>query len=639
MAGALLSKLTEIPTDTHMILRAGSPRPCRKILSLSKGGVEVQAPKPLPKRFPSQMPQACPGDGYAAKPLPHTLPHPLVLLKASTMLFRIVLTAAICLAAIGNAAAQDSYLMKGDEIFMLGDSVGSQDGHQDHMKWILDTLYPDAGIKIVNAGSGGKSSGSAITGLEMYPATGKRAIVTVMYGLNDLRWNWSDMGVKVTNFVQNMTRTIELAREKKLSLIFLRETHLTRGAAVDHYAAALTAALEMLLNAQDVLAAEHNVPVIDVMGAYRRAHQKSWVKDLEYRFAPDMIHPIQPGHAAVATELLRAMGVGLPLGNTERGPLHLAADSPIRLEAIDQDTIVPEDGTLTVHVRCRNLSGKKIRGAVTLVAAPHKETKPVEISTYGMEVLDFEIPAAKMQERWRIMPLYMAFAGDGLFAAEHALFQHVRITPADKPFTVTAEDFGDWERMKPKTPTCPLTRAVAIYATDWMSIEFTWIDTNVVVARPGASRANGRTTEKPLDLDANGAQSCDAVEFMFDLRPNESTGRFNCAVGQTPGGVVRLGIYRITEGDRMTAKLMLPAGLKPHTVSLEQRAPDTFILNFKLPPAEETISWSMRVTDADDWGKGKLHQLTGKRYMASEPMGYIRHGTNDKPAVFFRVGY
>ncbi|NQT92410.1 MAG: SGNH/GDSL hydrolase family protein [Lentisphaerae bacterium] len=561
------------------------------------------------------------------------------MLRATKRLLRIILTAAVCAAAVGSVSAQHAYLLEGDEIFMLGDSVGSQDGHQDHMKWILDALYPDAGIKIVNAGSGGKSSGSAITGLEMYPATGKRAIVTVMYGLNDLRWNWSDMDVKVTNFVQNMTRTIELAREKKLSLIFLRETHLTRGAAVDHYAAALTAALEMLLNAQDVLAAENNVPVIDVLGAYRRAHQESWIKDLEYRFAPDMIHPIQPGHAAVATEILRAFGVGLPLGDAARGPLHLAADSPIRLEAVDQNTIIPEDGRLAVRIRCRNLSNKKVKGTVTLVAAPHKQAKTVEISGYGMQVLDFEIPVAEMQDRWRIMPLYMVFAGDGLFTAEHALFQHVRITPADKPFTVTAEDFGDWERIKPKTPTCPVTRAVAIYATDWMSIEFKWPDQKVVAARPETKRADGRVTKKPLDLNANGAQLCDAVEFMFDLRPKESTGRFNCAVGQTPRGVVRLGIYKITEGDETPAKLMLPVGLKPEMVSLEQRDPDTFILNFKLPPAEETISWSMRVTDADDWGKGRLHQLTGKRYMASEPMGYIRHGRSNEPAVFFRVGY
>jgi len=85
---------------------------------------------------------------------------------------------------------------------------------------------------------------------------------------------------------------------------------------------------------------------------------------------------------------------------------------------------------------------------------------------------------------------------------------------------------------------------------------------------------------------------------------------------------------------------MLPAGLRKEMVSLEQRDADTFILNFKLASAaEETISWSMRVTDADDFGKGTLHQLTGKRFMSSEPMGYIRHGRNTTPSILFRIGY
>jgi len=379
--------------------------------------------------------------------------------------------------------------------------------------------------------------------------------------------------------------------------------------------------------------------VIDVMNAYRRAHQKSWIRDLEYRFAPDMIHPIQPGHAAVATEILRAMGVGLPLGVKQRGSFHLAADSSIRLEAVDQNMIVPEDGLLTVRVRCRNLSGKEVEGSVTLVAAPHKEARNVKISAYGMREVYFGIPVEKMQDRWRIMPLYMIFAGEGLFAAEHALFQYVRVTPAGKPYEVTADHFGDWERVIPEKATCPVTRAIANYGEDGMRIAFTWIDATVVPARPGFKDGNGKIVEKALDLNENGAQLCDAVEFMFDLRPKDSMGRFNCAVGQTPKGIVRLGVYKIEHDGKNIARLILPDGMNPERVSLEQEEGDTWILHIKTPPMAETISWSMRVTDADEFGKGKLHQLTGKRFMSSEPMGYIRHGRGDETAVFFRVGY
>jgi len=254
-------------------------------------------------------------------------------------------------------------------------------------------------------------------------------------------------------------------------------------------------------------------------------------------------------------------------------------------------------------------------------------------------MLDFKIPVQAFQDRWRIMPLYMIFIGDGLFTAEHALFQYVRITPADKPFVATARDFGDHYRRKRKAPSCPVTRVVATYGKEGMTIEFKWADRTVVTAPAGLKGKNGRPAKKPLDLNTNGAQVFDSVEFIFDLRPKTSLGRFNCAVGRTPEGAVRIGIYKIREDNKIIAKLMLPAGLERETVSLEQKDADTFLLHFKKAPTENTISWSMRVSDANKFGNGRLHLLTGKRDISPEPMGYIRHGRNDTPAMFFRVGY
>ena len=64
----------------------------------------------------------------------------------------------------------------------------------------------------------------------------------------------------------------------------------------------LSANPDLYRQAQDELGAKHNVPVIDVLGAYRRALAKAWKKDRLYEFTPDVIHPTQPGHAAMATE-------------------------------------------------------------------------------------------------------------------------------------------------------------------------------------------------------------------------------------------------------------------------------------------------------------------------------------------------
>ena len=551
-----------------------------------------------------------------------------------------------------DAAAQSSYLRKGDKIFMYGDSVGSQDGHQDHMQWVLDTLYPDAGIKIVNRGSGGKSSGSAVTGMQMVPREGAKnrpTIVTIMYGVNDLRWNWSNMPPKIASFTGYITKAIEIGRKKKLDIILLRETHLSRGATTDGYAASLTSALQKILKAQDVLAAELNVPVIDVFGAYRKALQDSWIKDINYRFTPDMIHPTQPGHAAIATEVLRAMGVGLPLSKGKRGPLHLVPDAPVILDAVDQSTIVADDGSLEVEVLCRNMSGKPISGKVTIVASPHKQTLPAKAAAYGLALLKFKIPAAKMKGRWAIMPLYMTFKGKGMFSASHALLHYSRIAGPGKAALSEAKDFGNWECVRSKNVP-PVTGIAASMNRHGLKVEFKWADPNVVPAQPGFRDKRGRVYKDPLDLNTNGAQRSDAVEFVFDLRPAGSTGRFTCALGRTPKGCVRFGIYKSKDPKtgKITPKLVLPGNVPDHKVSLTAEDNNMYVLRYaspftapakKGPPANpDMVSYTMRVTDCNEYGRGTIYNLTGKKYIKTEIMSFIRI-SHEKSGVFFRIGY
>ena len=526
---------------------------------------------------------------------------------------------------------------------MTGDSIGSQDAHQDHMRWVIDTLYPGAGIEVVNMGSGGKSSGTAVTNMEMLPPKGHKnrpSIVTVMYGVNDLRWNWNNMPAKAKSFVKNLTTAIDMGRKKGVEVILLRETYFTRGAATDGYAAALTAALEYLLEAQDRLAAEKNVPVIDVLGAYRRAIYKAWIRDLDFRFTPDMIHPVQAGHAAVAVEVLRAMGVGLPLATEKRGPLHLVHGAPVKIEAVDNVAIVPDGETLELKVQCRNLSGKPVDGDVTIVAAPYKATQPAKIAPYGMAKLTFHIPADKMKGRWAIMPLYMFFRGKGgMFAAEHALFQYARVTPVGKAVTVKAKDFGNWELVRSDKTPCPVTEAVASAGPGGMTIKFQWDDKTPAAVDADLALGGGGPRRIPLDLNAR-TQKCDAVEFIFDLRPSESTGRFNCAIAQTPKGAIRVGVYKIREDGKLVPRLMTPPKLPRGTVSLVDKGDNACVLYLRTPPKGPTVSWTMRVTDAKKPGvEGALYLLTGKTYVLPEPMGYMRHAVGKESGMLFRVGY
>ena len=78
----------------------------------------------------------------------------------------------IALAAPTVQSAETAYLRPGDVIVCVGDSVTHAGVYDGFLQTMLDRLYPEAGIRIVNRGQGGQSSSAA---LAAEPAAGKNA--------------------------------------------------------------------------------------------------------------------------------------------------------------------------------------------------------------------------------------------------------------------------------------------------------------------------------------------------------------------------------------------------------------------------------------------------------------------------------
>lgn len=538
-----------------------------------------------------------------------------------------IAVAAVCallVLPLCNASAETSYLKAKDEIAMVGDSVLSSGVNMEQMQQVIDAIYPGAGIKVLNYGSGGKSSGSGITFMEGY--RGKR-IACIMYGINDLGWSWGGLEEKTKKFIGNLSRIVEMAKAKNGQLIFLRETHLTRDATPDEWALKLSGALEHLLRAQDVLAAEHNIPVVDVKGMYCEAQAESWYKDIRWFFAPDGVHPSSPGQAAIAAAMLRAFGVGLPLAGDERGPLQITGRAPIKMRAADAVGIVKDDGTIAVKVFCRSLSGAPLKGELTVVAAGYAVTQAVSIAPYGGQEITAEIPAAKLEGRWACVPLYMAFKGDAGFASDHTLFCFSRVfNTAQKPHVVTAKDFVDGYA-RPREG-CMVSRVEASCSADGITFEFQWPD-DTVPAVP----------DKPAPFTRKG-QRCDALEFIIDLRPHESTGRYTCGGRAMPEGVHRLGVFKTMTDGKLVAKLVAISEDADKEATLADKGDGTYVLTLKNKIPGPSIAFSMRATNADAGGPGKSQTLflTIKKDLVQEPVTFIRLSAGES-GVFYRVGY
>ena len=555
------------------------------------------------------------------------------------LLVSILALAALLVLPFLAARAEDSFLRKGEEILTVGDSITAQGVYQDYMQRVLDTLYPDAGIKIVNAGVGGMRADGGVQVLTDTLKKQKPTLITVMFGVNDTHWTPTDAEAKAQVYVKHLTGMLEIAKESKIPLILLRETHFSHNAMAEPWVAQINATLEHLLRAEDALAAEKQVPVIDVLSAYREALDAAWRKDVRYEFTPDVIHPTQPGQAAMAAEVLRALGVGLPLAKEERGPLHLPRHAALRLEGLDGVGVAKEDGAVPLKVRCRNLLQWTLKGKVIIVAASHKANHPAEVPGFGQTTLAFDIPVAALKERWGCLPVYVIFGGEGLFTAGHAFLWYSRLIPAqDKPFEIAAKDFRVANRGA--APPCPVSRAAVRVGRDGATIEFDWKDEKTVLAKSGFESILHKVIPTPLDLAARDGQPCDAIEFCFDLRPDDSTGRYTSNADTNPEGVLRLGVYKAKEGDKIVAKLLRPEGVSEAEATLAAKGENQYVLNFKRPSKGSSLGFSMRVTDADDFGlnKGPLYLLTGRPQVSFEPMGYIRLSVG-RAGVFWRIGY
>ena len=85
-----------------------------------------------------------------------------------------------------TVSAADSYLKKNDVILTLGDSISAMKFYQKQMEDVLAAVYPDAGIKVYDFGSGGKSSSSGLGQLQA-GLSKKPTMVLCMFGVNDVR--------------------------------------------------------------------------------------------------------------------------------------------------------------------------------------------------------------------------------------------------------------------------------------------------------------------------------------------------------------------------------------------------------------------------------------------------------------------
>ena len=552
--------------------------------------------------------------------------------------FLVLILSALSVAPV--SAAETAYLRPGDVIVCVGDSVTHAAVYDGFLQAMLDRLYPEAGIRVVNRGQGGQMSGAAVALLDSALKTEHPTLATFMFGVNDTRWSAGDEEAKAEAFVAGLTAAVDLAEKNQVVPLLLRESHFSHGQAPDAFAAKVNGVLDRLLAAQDAFAAERKIPVIDTQGAYKRALAKAWDADPRYECSPDIVHPNSAGHAALAGELLRALGAGLPLAapTGERGPLRLAAPDDLTIEFAPAAAVLAPDGTLAVPVTIHNRSAKPEKGTLILCLADHAIEMPAVVAAGTSTSVTFEMPLAKLRAERSVGPLYAAFRGERRLAAASTLFFHSRMRPAAAPVVFSAGDFQSASASDARV--CPVTNVAMQRNGSELTVESTWADRTLVTAQAGFKTRFGQEITALLDLNNREGQPCDAVEFFLDQRPVNAIGRPTANADANPPGLLRLGIcFEEVDGKPVARALSLPE-LPAEALSLRAAGPHKWSLTVRCNAAGPSLGVSMRITDNTEFKVGATPPfwLTGHRGTGQEPMGFVQLGEQDT-TILYRIGY
>jgi lysophospholipase L1-like esterase/RNase H-fold protein (predicted Holliday junction resolvase) len=261
--------------------------------------------------------------------------------------------------AVPSVADVTTLLKSGEtmvRVVCFGDSItgvyyhsGSQRAWCDMLGLGLQKAYPNAKIKMINAGISGHTTANGLARIDKDVIAQKPHLVVVMFGMNDIA------RVKPENFQDNLQEIVRRCTAAGAAVVLCTPNSVYENTARPN------AGLENLSKRVRQVASEHKLPVVDCFKAWqdiRRRSETEWMLLMS-----DTIHPNMHGHTRFAELITKTVsGKTVALG----------------------DVAPPADGLQVTFDRLHN------EQPVTLVAMPpYDKLLP--------EVLLAKFPQAKLQ--------------------------------------------------------------------------------------------------------------------------------------------------------------------------------------------------------------------------------------------------
>ena len=237
----------------------------------------------------------------------------------------------LSLAVLGFASASllAAPFKDGDRVVFYGDSITHHGRYHELISLYYATRFPNAEIRLFNAGESGGSAGSAMRRLADDVAAKKPTNVAVMFGMNDIgRNNWPRTGC-TTNHVQKQQASIENYKRTTTALVskireacgnpeivYVTPSPYDQSCLIDGKPADIVCndGLAILGNWVRGRAAEEKATCVDLQTFLRELNAREQLKNPSWSFMRlgdggfDRVHPRPFGHQFFAYEFLRSQG-------------------------------------------------------------------------------------------------------------------------------------------------------------------------------------------------------------------------------------------------------------------------------------------------------------------------------------------
>jgi lysophospholipase L1-like esterase len=186
------------------------------------------------------------------------------------------------------------------KILFLGDSLTDGSSYPDMVINTLNKAYPDAGFEIINSGMCGDTTSNLVVRLQADVLDRDPDLVLLVIGTNDCMYDRP-----MADFRKNLAIVLDALKQRGIKVMLILPSHFTLSFFEDRFQRYLTAMKE--------IAAERNLPVADVHGAFLAAQQKG-LKVV----GPDGVHHGPDGFKVKAQAVLDALGVKEPIDTVTR---------------------------------------------------------------------------------------------------------------------------------------------------------------------------------------------------------------------------------------------------------------------------------------------------------------------------------